>query len=163
MVIICYDDYMQKNHGFSLVEVLVGSAVLVVFFSAISVMVYASVKTVGEVKVKTIAANLAQERLEVVRNMPYGDVGTVGGIPAGLIDTPEVVAIDNLEYTIETFIAYIDDPYDGEAPADTSPTDYKRVRVSVSWNGVFSSTSLSMISLCTVVLIHGSLWASTKK
>ena len=62
---------MRKDcSGFTLVETLIGSALLVVFISAIAVMTYSTSKMVGETKVKTVAANLAQEKLELARNMP---------------------------------------------------------------------------------------------
>lgn len=129
----------KNNFGFSLIESLVGAAVLMVFFSAIAVMTYSTVSIIGESRVKIVAANLAQEKLEIARNMSYIDVGTVGGVPAGLIESTEIVTINNFDYTIDSQVVFIDDPFDDQAPVDTVPTDYKRIRVAVTWSGAFAS------------------------
>jgi hypothetical protein len=75
---------------------------------------------------------LAQEKIEVVRNMPYENIGTVGGIPPGVLPQTETVTINNLAFEIKTTIVYIDDPFDGLSPDDLLPTDYKRVSIEIS-------------------------------
>ena len=137
---------MKKTaQGFSLIESLVGAAVLTIFFSAIAVMTYSTVRLVGESRVKAIAATLAQEKIEIIRNMPYTDVGTVGGVPSGVIEPTENKIVNNFNYVVDTSIVFVDDPFDGVSPIDTVATDYKRVRVSVTWSGTFASRQPLMV------------------
>jgi hypothetical protein len=79
---------------------------------------------------------LAQDKIETVRNLEYGDIGTVGGIPSGNINQTENVTLNGLNFSITTQVIYVDDQFDDTAPEDTTPEDYKRVRIEVSWQGV---------------------------
>jgi hypothetical protein len=128
-----------NKSGFSLVESLLGSATLVIFFAAVTVMVQSTTKLVGESRAKQVAVTLAKARLEEARNMPYEDAGTVSGIPDGIIEPSETITVDNLDYLVTTQITYIDDDFDAVSPADEFPTDYKRVRLEVTWGGLFPS------------------------
>jgi hypothetical protein len=77
--------------------------------------------------------------MEVIRNLPYAEVGTVGGVPSGALLQTEPIIINSLPFTVTTSIVYIDDPYDGVAPNDTINTDYKRVRTEITWGGIYPS------------------------
>lgn len=100
------------------------------------------------------ARHLAQEKTEFIRNLPYDDVGTVGGIPSGTLPQIENIVINGLNYTVTTSIIYIDDPFDTLVPNDLLPTDYKRVRIDVSWAGLASS-SINPITLITDISPKG--------
>jgi type II secretory pathway pseudopilin PulG len=128
-----------RQAGFTLVETMLGTALLVIFFGAVAMVLQLAAQQIGQTRVKSTAQRLAQERLEQIRNMPYVDVGTVGGIPAGEINPEEQTVVNGQTFTITTDVVYIDDPYDQAAPTDTLPNDYKRVRVAVAWSGVFAS------------------------
>ena len=39
----------------------------------------------GTIKIKNAATNLANEQMEVIKNMSYSVIGTMGGIPSGVI------------------------------------------------------------------------------
>lgn len=129
----------QKSHGFSLVETLVALAVLAIFFAAIAAIFQQILQNVGESRVRTTALAVAQEKMEIVRNLSYDDVGTSGGIPQGPIAQTETTTINTQDFTITTSVVYIDDPFDSQAPADTIATDYKRVRIEVTWEGAYPS------------------------
>lgn len=125
--------------GFTLVETLVALAVLGMFFAAIALILHQIVTQVGESRIRTTALALGQSKMEIVRNLPYDMVGTSGGIPSGPLAQTETVRINNLDLTITTSVVFIDDPYDGVSPADTINTDYKRVRVEITWGGAYPS------------------------
>lgn len=110
-----------------------------VFFAGVALILHTILETVAESRVRVVATALAQEKLETARNLPFMDVGTVGGIPPGSIPQREVVVVNGQDYIVKTGVVYIDDPFDGLAPDDPIPTDYKRVRVSVEWGGLFPS------------------------
>jgi hypothetical protein len=61
-----------------------------------------------------VAVALANEKMEMIRNLPYAGVGTVGGVPSGTIAQQETVTRNGQAYTVRTDIRYVDDPYDGE-------------------------------------------------
>src|SRR3989338_10611931 len=98
--------------GFTLIESLVGVAV----FMIIAVSVYqAYAVTMNAVRVsrlKIIATALANEQFEIIRNLPYDDVGVVGSIPNGKIPRIQNFIRDNTEFAVETTIHNIDDPFE---------------------------------------------------
>ncbi|HEX7586171.1 MAG TPA: hypothetical protein VF390_00890 [Patescibacteria group bacterium] len=122
-----------KNPAFTLVEAMV----FLFIFSVITVTFY-SVITLGtgyiiEAKNRLGALALANEKMEIVRNLQYGVIGTTTGIPAGNILADEDAAVGAKTFHVKTLIQYIDDPFDGVLPADPIPTDYKRVKITISW------------------------------
>lgn len=121
---------MQR--GFTLVEVLVAVSV----FLAVSFGVYQGyVALYGSLSTshfKIVAANIVNERFEIIRNLPYASVGTVGGDPSGSFALSESLTRDNISWVVDTSIEYVDDPFDDLAPIDSNPNDYKLVEVQVS-------------------------------
>lgn len=129
---------------------MIESLVLLSLFALIS-MVFFQVYTAGtrliiESKNRLGATALANQKMEIVRSLVYEDIGTkrwngtawVYGIPPGEILETEEISVNTTLYSVHTFVQYADDPYDGESggsPNDAIPTDYKRVRIAVSWGG----------------------------
>lgn len=122
--------------------------VFLLIFSLISVIfleTYATgTRMIIESKNRLGATALANQKMEVVRSIDYADIGTkhwngsawVYGIPAGDILEDETVSVNTIKYQVHTFVQYADDAFDGQSggsPNDTIPTDYKRVRITVSW------------------------------
>jgi len=130
---------LTSTKGFTLVETLVSLALLLMFFTAIATIFEMVTNIVGESRLKTIGTSLAVEKIELVRNLSYADLGTIGGIPSGVLEQSEVINVSGQDFTVATTVIYIDDPFDNQLPDDPISTDYKRVRVSVSWGGVFAS------------------------
>src|SRR3989344_1632962 len=127
----------KKISGFTMVETLVALAVLGIFFASLALIIQQILQNVGESRVRETALALAQTKMETVRNLPYVDVGTVGGIPSGAILPTETVALNNQDFIVTTSILYVDDLFDDVAPQDLINTDYKRVRVEITWGGVY--------------------------
>ena len=124
--------------GFTFIEVLVGTALILVVFSGIFGAYQLGLKVVSQSRTRITATTLANQKIEMARNLDYDDVGTIGGIPSGTIPETETIARNNIDYTVKTTVVYIDDPLDGLAPTDTLSNDYKRVKVKVSWAGRFT-------------------------
>jgi prepilin-type N-terminal cleavage/methylation domain-containing protein len=127
--------------GFTLVEVLVGVALMSIVFLGIFGAYRLGLKAIGLSKNKTTATAIANSRIEMIRNLDYELVGLVGGALPSASGTVESVAtetINNGVYTIETKIRYAADAADGSmAPADSCVLDYKKIDVAVSWGGSF--------------------------
>lgn len=133
---------------------LIEAMILLFIFSVITLSFY-SLLSVGtryivEVKDRLGASAVANERMEVVRNLDYADIGTTTGIPSGNIPEKETITENSRRYYIFTFVQYVDDPFDstaGGSPKDTIPNDYKRVRIKVAWeDDIDSPKSVSLVS-----------------
>jgi hypothetical protein len=125
--------------GQTLISVIIGIFIFIILANALFTLVRGSFSLISFNRARITGRHLAQEKLEFLRNLSYDDVGTVGGIPAGPLAQEEVVQRNGLSFTIKTDIIYIDDPFDQTTPTDLLPTDYKRVRVDVSWEGIAAS------------------------
>src|SRR3990172_4316620 len=139
--------------GQSLIGILVALAVFSILAQAIFTVVGASFNFVSFNRARITAKHLAQEKLELLRNLPFDNVGTLGGVPWGPILREETITRNKLNYTVKTEIIYIDDPLDGPEggiPDDTLATDYKRVRVEVSWEGVATSRKNPVVLLSDI-------------
>lgn len=125
----------NTKKGFSLVELLVGVAV----FSVICVSVYTSYISIFEVvhtsRGKLQAVDLVNEQFEIIRNLPYSDVGIYGGIPNGILDNTQTLVRGQNTFDVLTTIRNVDDPFDGTlggAPNDLSPADFKLVEIEIN-------------------------------
>lgn len=124
---------MKEKGGFTLIDLLVASVIVGLVFVAILGAFRIALKAIQLSYLKSTALALANQKIELARNLPYEKVGTVGGIPSGIIPQTENITRNRVEFTVKTTVLYIDDPFDGTAPDDPVPTDYKRIKVKVSW------------------------------
>jgi hypothetical protein len=124
----------KKNQGFGLVETVVAVGI----FLLVSVSVYGGfvqiLKVLSVLKTKNLAANLVNEQIEIIRNLPYQDVGIIGGLPVGKIIRNQTLIKEGITFEVATSIQDIDDPFDGQiggSPNDLSPADYKLVELTL--------------------------------
>ncbi len=137
--------------GFTLVETLVAVAI----FGIIALAVYdgfASVSVLSNAsQLKSQALALATEQIEVIRNLPYSDVGLIDGLPAGKIPNTQNLTRGGKTFLVTTAIRNIDDPFDGTiggTPNDLSPADYKQAEVTVECQ---SCRNFSLVVSDTIV------------
>ncbi len=104
----------------------------------------AAFKSINLAKAKMVAVTLSNERMEMIRNMPYDDLSTQHGsiYPQGNILDDESVNRNGTAFNVHTVISYVDDPFDGNAagniagkPQDLYPYDYKKVEITVGKKG----------------------------
>ena len=140
-----YRDFMfsrSREKGFTLIESLVGVAV----FLMIAVSVYQAyaitTNAVRASRLKVVATALANEQFEIIRNLPYADVGVVGGTPNGKVSYTQNLSRDGIAFVVKTTIQNIDDPFDGISPADTSPADYRLAELEISCSSCRNFSSL---------------------
>ena len=130
---------MFKN-SFTLVDVLVGISLMLIVFLGIFGAYQLGIKTIAQSRNKINATAIANQQIEVIRNLPYDSVGVSGSFPDGILESSTSIFQNNVEYTIETRVDFIIDSADGIAPPeDECPNDYKKVEVKVSWQGRFPS------------------------
>lgn len=126
---------IKNNSGFTLVEAVIGAAIFVVLALGVYQAFSTAMSVVSLSRVKITATALANEQFEIMRNLPYADVGIAGGLPSGKIPATQTLTRDNKEFTVETTIRNIDDPFDGTiggTPNDTSPADYKLAELEIT-------------------------------
>lgn len=123
------------SFGFTLIEVVIGVFIL----SIVCVGVYGGfvsvIKTVRAARVKTDAMLLANEQIEIARNLSYQDVGIVAGIPAGVIPHEQTLVRGGTSFKLTSSIRNVDDPFDGTLGSttknDLSPADYKQMQIDI--------------------------------
>ncbi len=125
--------------GFTLIEIVAGIAIFGLLVVAVMGAYGALVKSTKAARMKTITASLAARELEVVRNMSYVSIGTQAGNPSGSLpdqDNPRAETLDGVSFSVYYEVTYMDDPADGTilAGTDTSPADYKQVKLFVDNN-----------------------------
>ena len=150
---------MQRQHadrnGFTILETIIGMGILVIVSSALYLAYSNTLDIVSAGQFHSAAANLIESEVEIVRNMRYEDIGIVGGIPSGKLPASKTVTLDNVDFTIETSIRNVDDPFDGTAsgsPQDPDPADYKLIEYLVSCP---SCPGLGVVQLTTSVAPRG--------
>lgn len=142
---------IKIKKSFTLIESLV-----FLFIFSLAVLTFYKAMTDGmtsiiDAKSRLGAVALANERMEIIRNLSYDQIGTQGGIPNGNIPQGETGIIKSgISFNIHTSVVYIDDDTDDIAVAlggsDTRPDDYKRVTVSVSWGDGGASRTADLTS-----------------
>lgn len=128
------------SRGFTLIEVLIASAIISIAGAAILSTAAIFLRVSGLAQDTVRAQNLANDRMEILKNMPYDELATQQGAiyPPGNLPDSETVTINNNTYVIHTYISFVDDPFDGDAlgnvpgkPIDFFPFDYKRATIEV--------------------------------
>lgn len=132
------------QRGQILIGLIVAMGILSILTVTIATLVLSAYDLLNYTSTRTTAKYIATEQIEIIRNLPFTQVGTVGGIPPGILQQEQTSHRNGLPYTIRTSVIYVDDPFDNVAPDDLLPTDYKRVRVDVSWGGLAASRSATV-------------------
>lgn len=148
--------FSKNFSGFTLIDVIVGTAIFIVF----AVGVYEGIRSIYKIvyasRMRITETAVLGELIETVRNMSYENVGISGGIPSGDLPYIRTIIRNNTSYNVTTTIRNIDDPFDGMATGtpteDTSPADYKLVEMSIT---CASCPYRKPVILSTVVSPHG--------
>lgn len=128
--------FYKHKKGFSLVEILVSIAIFAILSITVYEMVTTILRGISSYRQNIVASTLANQYMEIVRNMPYSEIGSISGNPSGnLADLPNAIetTINDVLYKIYYVVSYVDDPSDGTImnSTDISPNDYKQVKMYV--------------------------------
>jgi hypothetical protein len=128
--------HKSTDRGDVYIGVLISLAIFLLLSQAVLVLANTSYEMISVTRARNVAREIAQESMEVVRNLPFDSVGTIGGIPNGPLAQNQVLSRNGQNYTVATTVLYVDDPFDGVSPTDLLANDYKRVRIDVTWTGL---------------------------
>jgi Tfp pilus assembly protein PilV len=147
MLFNCLKTNTTTNQAFTLIEALVGTALFLIIATA-SYQAYATLFTLSASnQYKILALELANEQFEIIRNMPYSNVGIVNGIPSGVIPYTQSITRGGIVFTVQTTIRNIDQKPDGTVASstDSSPADNKLINLTIGCAACknFSSTTLT--------------------
>lgn len=150
---------LKKTPGFTLIEMLVFIFIFVVVTFSFYRTIAAGMIAIVDAKSKLGAVALANERMEVIRNLSYDNIGTIEGVPPGSIPQDEIISRSGRDYYVHTNVGLVDDPQDGtahDAPGhihadgdDVRSGDYKKVRVQVYWINHNEAKSVYLVSTFT--------------
>lgn len=123
------------RNGFTLIETLIA----LVIFAIIAGGVYLSYSNVLDIfsasYLNLTALGAMNNEFEIIRNMPYKDIGIQGGSPPGKLLPEKNITFGNIQFVVKTTIRNIDDLFDGTQggnPDDGAPADYKLVGIELS-------------------------------
>jgi prepilin-type N-terminal cleavage/methylation domain-containing protein len=124
----------SPKRGFTLIETAVAVLIFAILLVGVVSLFSVLSRSVKAVREQTVITTLASNYLEIARNMPYGDIGTVNGNPAGALadeTNPVVEIMEGTTYNIFYEVTYIDDAADGTAllGTDPAPSDYKQLKM----------------------------------
>jgi hypothetical protein len=139
---------MNAPRGMSLMDVIVGSAMVLIVFVALVGLLRASILITGVSKVRAGATAIAETQMEYLRGLSYDSVGTTNGIPSGVVMATSTQVLNGITYDTRTLITYVDDPADGLGASDTNgiATDYKRAKVEVTYTVRDGVRNVSLVS-----------------
>ncbi|MFH0857708.1 MAG: carboxypeptidase regulatory-like domain-containing protein [Candidatus Magasanikbacteria bacterium] len=138
---------VSDNKGFSLIEILVSIGIFLIFAVGIYSGIQFIFKVVYQSRLRIIETSILNEQIEIMRNIPYADVGIIGGSPSGVLERTSNMTRNGIDFVVTRTVRNIDDEYDGVIggdPNDTSPADYKFVEIEVVCNTCGQNTPLTM-------------------
>lgn len=139
---------MSSKRGFSIIDVIVGVALMLTIFLALFGLLRSSLLLSAVVKANATATEIASAHMEYMHGISYDALGTVGGIPSGVIPQYATTTVDGVDYVTRTLILYQDDVADGTGASDSNnvTTDYKLVKTVVSYTVYGLTKSIALIS-----------------
>lgn len=139
---------VSDKKGFTLVELVIVIGIILTIFTALFGGLKFTLGLIAQSKTKLTATSLANTRMEYIRSLSYDAVGTVAGIPSGLIPQNRTVQLNNITFNERVLIEYVDDPADGLDTADTNAiaADYKKVKIEYTWNVNNATSTIFVMS-----------------
>src|SRR4051812_43831350 len=93
----------KLQQGFTLMETVVGVAIAGILISGVLASYNVLARNVKVARQQTVLSSLAASYLEIIKNLPYSQVGTVNGNPTGTLadsTNPISTTIENITYHI---------------------------------------------------------------
>lgn len=149
----------SRQAGFALLETLIAFILVGAVLWVGMRFFYVASKQVAGARVRTVAASLANEKLELIRTRAYESIGLkmpaanpwypsepIATASPGIIQD-ETVTRYGIEYRVRTYVTYVDSPADGVGVGDADGTqDYKRVFVTVDWTDAYQIRMSTLVA-----------------
>jgi prepilin-type N-terminal cleavage/methylation domain-containing protein len=119
---------LGSDAGVTMIEMLLALALFAAIAAPLATVLTSSTNSQRDSRQKTIAQQIAMERIEEIRQMEYEDVGTLSGNPPGTLAASQSESVKGLNATVTTHVAFVDDP---TPTSYATQANYKQVTVSV--------------------------------
>ena len=93
----------MNRSGFTLVELVIAVGLAAIIFTGAYAAYSSILDTVVNSELRTEAANVINRQIEIMRNLPYEDVGIVGGTPSGVIPEEQMILSGRINFLINTY------------------------------------------------------------
>jgi hypothetical protein len=118
--------------GSSLIDVVFSIGIVVLLFGAIYMVYFSLYNAIANIEARDDATAVMNQQIETMRNMPYADIGVVGGIPPGLIQPQQSIPYGSYTFVMSTDIMNIEDPAGQGFGEPTGTVDYKLAQFTIS-------------------------------
>jgi type II secretory pathway pseudopilin PulG len=119
----------RHEAGVTLIETLFAIVIFGIVSTALIGVLTSATAADSRSRQKTIALELAQQQIEYIRQLNYGNVGLVDGNPGGVVQAVQSKEVTGLWYTLTTSITYVDDPTPGSY---VTAANFKRIQVVIT-------------------------------
>lgn len=124
----------KLQSGFTLIESLIATAIFVLLLVTVYQTTSAIIRQTKDYRENTTISALADQYMEIARNLPYSALGTISGNPHGnLPDLPNATTtvVNGTTYQVYYAVTYVDDSADGTilAGTDFAANDYKQIKL----------------------------------
>ncbi|MDO8504748.1 MAG: hypothetical protein Q7S36_02740, partial [Candidatus Liptonbacteria bacterium] len=92
------------RRGASLIDVILSLAIIALLFGGMFQVYFSLVDSTMNVDARNSANEAINQEVETIRNLPYEQVGTIGGIPAGIIPQTQSVTVGNYIFSVKTTV-----------------------------------------------------------
>ena len=126
---------MKRRPGFSLIELVMAIVIAAIVLTPTSMVVYESLRNTFLPEHLTIASSLLDGQIERVSNLRFNDVNN---------EEPVSYTGDFSDYSYEVSFYYVEgNDLNTQSP---TPTDYKRVLISVFHSGFPAITATTLVT-----------------
>lgn len=136
----------RSQSGNTLVEIIVAVGIFSVIIGSLYSLFASGIELVRDNQARVTALAVANQQIEIIKNLPYDDIGTEGGVPDGTLEQTQTITSNNIPFTVHTDIRFVDDSYDNLTPTDLLAVDYKRVEITVTWPNMSSNTPVNLVT-----------------
>ena len=134
----------KMNRGFTLTEVMIAIAIFGIALIGTAIVFNVGPSSVRKTSEVTMAAQAAQQELEIIRDQPYGSILTM----STTFTTSGFSSLNSPVGTITIDTAFF-----------TTSSTIRRVCVNVSWTasswGTSTTASKAKVTLCTLITQEG--------
>ena len=129
-----------KAKGTSLLEAIISLALFGFLLAVVNVAFNNLLASSVQSQRNLSTVSIANEQMEIVRNLSYSDIGIVGNLEVpGVLTQTQTIIKDNVRYTVKIAVNAVDDPFDQQlsegGDGDSVPFDYKQIRLEVNCEG----------------------------